>query len=166
MDKGIYALIFSNRPCSLAIGSLGEVRFRGGWHVYIGSALGPGGLSRVRRHLRLSRARDRPARWHVDRLLLSPSFTLRHLVCGPCGSDLECALGATLGGESVASFGCSDCSCGSHLFHRATDPLDEVRDAMVSLGLDTRSTTLMSRDLPSVGLSKRVFRLSVKHIKG
>ena len=145
MDKGIYALIFFNRPCSLAIGSLGKVRFRGGWHVYIGSALGPGGLVRVRRHLRLSRARDRPARWHVDRLLLSPSFTLRHLACGPCGSDLECALGAALGGESVSSFGCSDCSCGSHLFFRSADPREEVMAAMSSLGLAPRSTTLIKR---------------------
>jgi Uri superfamily endonuclease len=143
MDKGVYALVFSNRPCTLPVGSLGKVRFRGGWHLYIGSALGPGGLSRVRRHLRLSRARDRPPRWHVDRLLLSPCFILRHLACGPCDEDLECTLVATLGGGSVPSFGSSDCSCGSHLLHRATDPLDEVLEAMASLGLVPRSTTLI-----------------------
>ena len=143
MDKGIYALVFSNRPCSLAIGSLGEVRFQGGWHLYIGSALGPGGLSRVRRHLRLSRARDRPPRWHVDRLLLSPSFTLRHLVCGPGCRDLECALTAALGGQAVPSFGSSDCSCRGHLFFRSADPREEVMAAMSSLGLAPRSTTLI-----------------------
>jgi Uri superfamily endonuclease len=143
MDKGIYALVFSNSPCTLMIGSLGEVLFRGGWHIYVGSALGPGGLARVNRHLRLSRARDRPPRWHVDRLLLSPSFTLRHLVCGPCDADLECALRAVLGGEPVPSFGSGDCSCGSHLLYRPADPLEEVGEAMASLGLTPRSTTLI-----------------------
>jgi Uri superfamily endonuclease len=138
MDKGVYALLFSNRPCSITVGGLGDVRFRGGWHIYVGSALGPGGFARVRRHLRLARDRDRPPRWHVDRLLLSPCFTLRQILCGACSSDLECTLAAALGGEAIPSFGSGDCACGSHLFHRATDPRDEVRDAMVSLGLVPR----------------------------
>jgi Uri superfamily endonuclease len=164
MDKGIYALVFSNGPCTLPVGSLGEVQFRRGWHIYVGSALGPGGLARVNRHLRLARERDRPPRWHVDRLLLSPSFTLRHIACGPCGADLECAFGAALGGASVPSFGSGDCSCGSHLLYRHADPLGEVMAAMSSLGLSPRSITLISQDLPSVGLSKRVFRPYVKHV--
>jgi Uri superfamily endonuclease len=138
MDKGVYALVFANRPCSLAVGSLGEVRFRGGFHIYVGSALGPGGFARVSRHLRLSRERDRPPRWHVDYPLLSPCFTLRHIVCGPGGEDLECALAGILGGESVPSFGSGDCRCGSHLFHRPADPVGEIRGAMVSLGLAPR----------------------------
>lgn len=141
--KGIYALVFSNPPCSFPIGGLGEVRFREGWHIYVGSALGPGGFARVTRHLRLSRARDRGPRWHVDYLLVSPFFTLRHIVCGPGDTDLECALAAALWGESVPSFGSGDCSCRSHLFHRTADPLEEVREAMSSLGLVPSSTTLI-----------------------
>jgi Uri superfamily endonuclease len=142
MDKGIYALVFSNRPCSLSIGALGRIRFRGGWHIYVGSAMGPGGFARVRRHRHLARERDRPPRWHVDRLLVSPCFTLRHILCGPSDGDLECALAGALGGESVPSFGSSDCHCGSHLFYRRTDPLDEVMKAMASLSPAPWSTTL------------------------
>ncbi|HUK38373.1 MAG TPA: DUF123 domain-containing protein [Methanomicrobiales archaeon] len=142
MSKGVYALVFSNRSCTLPVGSLGEVRFRRGWHIYVGSALGPGGFARVDRHRRLALARDRPPRWHVDRLLLSPSFTLRHLVCAPTGADLECDLAAVIGRGGVPSFGCSDCSCGSHLFHRKADPLAEVWGAMASLGLAPVSTTI------------------------
>jgi Uri superfamily endonuclease len=133
--KGIYALVFSNPPCTLPVGGLGDVRFRKGWHVYIGSARGPGGFARVTRHLRLSRERDRAPRWHVDYLLLSPSFTLMHIACGPGDRDLECSLAQAFGGESVPSFGSGDCTCRSHLFHRAADPLGEVMDAMSSLGL-------------------------------
>jgi Uri superfamily endonuclease len=143
MLKGVYALVFSNRPCILPVGSLGEIRFRKGWHIYIGSARGPGGFARVRRHLRLSRARDRHPRWHVDYLLVSPSFTLRHIVCGAGDRDLECSLALALGGEPVPSFGSGDCTCRSHLFFRAADPLEEVRDAMSSLGLAPTSTTLI-----------------------
>jgi Uri superfamily endonuclease len=153
MGKGVYALVFSNRPCTLPVGGLGEIRFRRGWHVYIGSALGPGGFARVKRHLHLSREKDRSPRWHVDYLLISPFFTLRHIVCGPAERDLECALAAALGGEMIPSFGSGDCSCMSHLFHRPADPLDEIMDTMVSLGLVPAGTTLISQDLPSVGLS-------------
>ena len=142
MGKGVYALVFSNRPCTLRVGSLGEVRFRGGWHVYVGSARGPGGFARVSRHRRLALARDRAPKWHVDHLLVSPCFTLRHLLCGPSGGDLECALAGLLGGGGVSSFGSSDCPCESHLFHRKSDPLDEVRGAMAALGLAPVSTTL------------------------
>jgi len=135
MDKGVYALVFRSRSCSLRVGSLGEIPFRRGWHVYIGSARGPGGFARVSRHRRLALSRDRPPRWHVDRLLLSPSFLLRHVVCGPTEEDLECALARALGGRHIPSFGSSDCDCGSHLFYRRADPLEEVTEAMSSLGL-------------------------------
>ncbi len=142
MDKGVYALVFSNSPCSLRVGSLGKVRFRGGWHVYVGSARGPGGFARVSRHRRLALARDRVPRWHVDHLLVSPCFALRHLLCGPSGGDLECALAGMLAGGGIPSFGSSDCSCESHLFHRESDPRDEVMEAMAALGLAPESTTL------------------------
>jgi Uri superfamily endonuclease len=142
MDKGVYALVFRNRSCSLRVGSLGEIHFRGGWHVYIGSARGPGGFARVSRHRRLALSRDRPPRWHVDRLLLSPSFLLRHVVCGSTEEDLECALARALGGKHIPAFGSGDCSCGSHLLYRLLDPLGEVIEAMASLGLAPVSATL------------------------
>jgi len=142
MDRGVYALVFKNRSCSLRIGSLGEIHFRGGWHVYIGSARGTGGFARVRRHRRLALSRDRPATWHVDHLLLSPAFILRHVICGSTEEDLECALALTLGGRHIPSFGSGDCSCGSHLVYRPSDPHGEVVEAMSSLGLVPMSATI------------------------
>ncbi|MGA2934541.1 MAG: GIY-YIG nuclease family protein [Methanomicrobiales archaeon] len=142
MDRGVYALLFRNRSCSLPVGSLGEIRFRRGWHIYVGSARGPGGFARVARHRRLALSRDRPATWHVDHLLLSPPFILRHVVCGSTGEDLECALARLLGSGAIPSFGSSDCTCGSHLFHRPSDPLGEVIEVMASLGLTPLSTTI------------------------
>jgi len=142
MDKGVYALIFRNRACVLGIGSLGEIRFRRGWHIYVGSARGPGGLARVARHQRFALFRDRRSTWHVDYLLASPSFTLRHTVCGPTETDLECALADLLRIGAVPAFGSSDCRCGSHLFFRPSDPVNEVFQAMSDLGLAPTATTL------------------------
>jgi Uri superfamily endonuclease len=142
MERGVYALVFRNRACCLTIGSLGEIHFRKGWHIYIGSARGPGGFARVRRHRLLARSRDRPPTWHVDHLLLSPAFSLRHVVCGPTGKNLECALASSLSSGAVPSFGSSDCTCGSHLFYRPSDPLGEVMEVMASLGLHPVSATI------------------------
>ena len=142
MDKGLYALVFRNRSCSLNVGSLGEIRFRRGWHIYVGSAGGPGGFARVSRHRRLALSRDRPPHWHVDHLLLSPSFILRHVVCGFTEKNLECSLARALGGRRIPSFGSSDCSCGSHLLYRPSDPRGEVVEAMSSLGLAPVSATI------------------------
>ncbi len=139
MDTGIYCRILENAACTLPVGGLGEVPFRAGWHVYVGSALGPGGLSRVRRHLRLAARRDAPPRWHIDRLLLSPRFRVRYAVCAPTALRLECRLAAALGSGGVAGFGASDCSCRSHLFYRSADPLPEAERAFRNLGLSCTS---------------------------
>jgi Uri superfamily endonuclease len=142
MDKGIYCLLLENGPANVVVGSLGTLRFPRGWHLYVGSALGPGGLARVQRHLRLYRNRDRSPRWHIDHLLISPSFRLRAVLSALTGQDLECRLAEALGPPLVPGFGCSDCTCPSHLFHRRGDPRNEVAEAFRSLGLAPVITTL------------------------
>ncbi|MBP2146712.1 Uri superfamily endonuclease [Methanofollis sp. W23] len=135
--KGIYCLVFQNQAATLGVGTLGEVAFREGWHLYVGSAQGPGGLrARVGRHLRLAAVRDRRPRWHVDRLLLSDAFTLMGVVCGVTDEDLECRLATAISGDSVEGFGCSDCTCVSHLFYRPDEPFTEITDAFTSIRLD------------------------------
>lgn len=135
--KGIYCLVFQNQGVTLRVGALGEVAFREGWHLYVGSAQGPGGLeARVGRHIDLAAARDRRPRWHVDRLLLSDAFALRGAVCGVTDEDLECRLAAAIGGDSVEGFGCSDCKCFSHLFYRSHEPFTEIAGAFTSIRLD------------------------------
>jgi Uri superfamily endonuclease len=135
MEPGIYCLVFANPAAVLEVGSLGPVAFRAGYHLYVGSALGPGGLSRVERHRRLGRDRDRGPHWHVDRLLLDPRFGLAAVVTAGTGERLECALARALGGDAVPGFGASDCRCGSHLVSRPEDPVDEVAAAFHAIGL-------------------------------
>ena len=135
MEPGIYCLVFENPAAVLEVGRLGAIAFRPGYHLYVGSALGPGGLARVERHRRLGRDRDRSPHWHVDRLLIDPRFRLAAVVTACTGERLECALARTLGGDTVAGFGATDCRCGSHLAFRPLDPVDEVAAAFGAIGL-------------------------------
>jgi Uri superfamily endonuclease len=135
MEPGIYCLVFENPATVLEVGRLGTVAFQQGYHCYVGSALGPGGLARVERHRRLDRIRDRGPQWHVDHLLLDTRFRLAAAVTGGTADRLECALAGALGGEPVPGFGASDCRCHTHLFHRAADPVPEVAAAFRSIGL-------------------------------
>jgi Uri superfamily endonuclease len=145
MDKGIYCLIFYNPACTVRVGALGEIAFRRGWHVYVGSALGSGGLARLERHIALSRYRDKRPKWHVDWLSTNPSFHLQYTVHALTEERLECQLAGALGNENVPGFGSSDCDCPSHLFYRHRNPVREVNTAFRTLGLDACTKTLMTR---------------------
>jgi len=136
-EKGIYCLIFENKECNLKIGKKGEFSFLAGFHIYVGSALGPGGLKRVKRHINLSRNKDKNPRWHVDYLHLSPSFRLISAVCAFTSSRLECSLASSIGGDLVSGFGCTDCTCSSHLFYRNKSPFPEITEAFEALGLSS-----------------------------
>ncbi|MBN1432014.1 MAG: DUF123 domain-containing protein [Methanomicrobiaceae archaeon] len=134
-ERGIYCLVFQNPQVSRRVGALGDVEFFSGWHIYVGSAMGSAGFSRVRRHIALSAGKNKKPRWHVDYLLTSPFFLLDSVFCGCTNERLECVLAGILGGERVSGFGCSDCKCKSHLFRRKENPCDEIMSAFVSLGI-------------------------------
>ncbi len=99
MDKGIYCLVFENPGCTLSVGAIGPVAFSHGWHIYVGSALGSGGLKRLARHIALSEARDRKPKWHVDYLLLDDRFFLRYAVYAPIEERFECPAYPGIGGS-------------------------------------------------------------------
>jgi Uri superfamily endonuclease len=145
MDKGIYCLIFTNPACTVTVGSLGPVPFAAGWHIYVGSALGSGGLARLERHSVLSQTKDRRPKWHVDYLSVSRSFCLHFTVHALTEERLECRLAAALGGKNIPGFGASDCDCSSHLFYRRRNPVKETEAAFQSLGLAACTKTLMNR---------------------
>lgn len=145
MIKGIYCLVLSCESCTVRVGSLGDLRFFGGYYVYVGSALGPGGLSRVTRHIRLSRCACSRPRWHIDYLLCSPLFSLETVYCFPTGKRAECLLASLLCGIPVPRFGCSDCSCHSHLFFYPNHPAAHIEKAAVELSLSAHSKTIKNQ---------------------
>ncbi|MDR1596125.1 MAG: DNA/RNA nuclease SfsA [Treponema sp.] len=124
-NSGNY-LIFLELPESrdIAVGALGNIRFKAGWYVYAGSARK--NLSqRINRHLRRQRKQKH---WHLDYIIpfashgagkmkALPIFSYRNLECD-LARDLE-----KLGGKPAANFGSSDCGCGSHLFYFKKPPM-------------------------------------------
>ena len=135
MDKGVYCLVFENPGCTVGIGALSERTFRAGWHIYVGSALGSGGLKRLDRHVSLAREHNKQPTWHIDHLLTDPQFTLSYAVSAPTTDRLECQLAESLGEPGMPGFGCSDCTCPTHLFFRNRDPRKEIITAFRGLEL-------------------------------
>ncbi|MBW2279472.1 MAG: GIY-YIG nuclease family protein [Deltaproteobacteria bacterium] len=122
-EPGTYALLLElPRAAHVQIGRLGRYRFERGCYLYVGSALGPGGLrARLRHHARHAES----PRWHVDYLRhearLSQVWytqdTRRH------EHAWARAAGGLRGASSpVHGFGASDCDCASHLFAFVTRP--------------------------------------------
>lgn len=145
MDKGIYCLVLKNPACTVRVGALGQIPFLSGWHCYIGSALGPGGLARLERHLKLAESKDKKPKWHIDYLLTDPRFAVAYAVSAPTTDPLECQLAAALAqnGTGVPRFGCSDCDCPSHLLYRAREPKAEIVAAFSRIGLSPGIQTII-----------------------
>jgi Uri superfamily endonuclease len=134
MDKGIYALILRSDGKTIRVGALGDIILPKGYLIYVGSALGPGGLIRVQRHLTLSQEIRKP-HWHIDYLLQDRGISLIASVSAATTSRFECSLAEAIGGDFIPRFGSSDCGCRSHLFVRPDDPTEAVARAFVSIGL-------------------------------
>lgn len=146
MDKGVYCLVLENPACTVRVGALGEIAFHAGWHIYVGSALGSGGLKRLDRHISLARERNKRPKWHIDYLLIDPSLTLSYAVYAPTTERLECGLASNIGEPGIQRFGCSDCSCRTHLFFRHRDPRKEILAAFRALELVPVVKSIISHD--------------------
>jgi Uri superfamily endonuclease len=114
---GTYALILSSSTdFGIQIGRLGTMRLHPAYCVYLGSALGPGGLrARLAHHQKLS---PRP-HWHIDYLR-----THTQIRCIWFSYDVRrrehqwARVVQTMPGAKIPllGFGASDCDCRSHLY--------------------------------------------------
>jgi Uri superfamily endonuclease len=121
--RGTYALILRiDSGLNLQVGKLGAFYFHAGFYVYIGSAMGSGGLGgRLKHHL----APIRNPHWHVD--YLRQAARLEEVWCVKSDRRREHAWASALlsvpgAAVPVPRFGASDCSCTSHLFHFVLSP--------------------------------------------
>ncbi len=120
---GTYALFRAAREGGLVqIGRLGRLRLQSGLYVYVGSALGPGGLrARLAHHCR----REKRQRWHID--YLAPHTRLERVwyCLGSMRREHQwaSAMGTAFqGAVPLPGFGASDCDCVSHLFFFEKSP--------------------------------------------
>jgi endonuclease-3 len=125
--KGVYVLILKlNETKYIRIGKLGRLHFKRGYYSYVGSAQGSGGFKRVTRHFSVAHGRNTTRKWHIDYLL--PHSEIICAVFSPTDEDLECVVAKLLGeySEAMPGFGCSDCTCGSHLFFTGGNIMGEA----------------------------------------
>lgn len=117
--RGTYVLVIRlDAPREITVGRLGTYLFPAGYYLYVGSALGPGGLrARIARHLN----RDgKKMRWHVDYLLAQAR--VEEVWVAKSRTRLECRWAKVLcqvegAMPFVAGFGSSDCACLTHLIY-------------------------------------------------
>jgi sugar fermentation stimulation protein A len=119
-DAGSYLLVLQlDEDRVLPQGKAATASLRKGFYIYVGSAMA--NLSaRLERHLRLRKR----FQWHIDWLRAHAS--VRAALPIRASDRLECALAEAVAGVaewSVPGFGCSDCTCPSHLFGMSADPL-------------------------------------------
>ena len=122
----LYALVVPvGKDEKIQIGKLGELLFRKGWYVYVGSA--NSGIWRIRRHFR----REKKLRWHIDYLasVFPPALAYAGHFRFP-----ECSLARRIAehGEMIhKGFGSSDTECFSHLIYfRRKKDMDSALDGI------------------------------------
>ena len=105
-------LLYFGEDREVRVGALGDVKLKNGTYAYCGSAKA-GLWGRMRRHL----SEPEKKRWHVDHI--TPFSSSRKIFWKQYKKDGECRTAEFLSDdhESVKGFGCSDCSCRSHLFY-------------------------------------------------
>ncbi|MES0327741.1 MAG: GIY-YIG nuclease family protein, partial [Gammaproteobacteria bacterium] len=116
--KGTYiVLLKSEQSKNIQIGKLAQLEIRKGYYIYIGSALGPGGvLARLKHHSKISRK----PHWHLDYLRAETEFYQAYALLSLDRKECEWAVFmAQLAevSEPMEGFGSSDCNCNTHLFY-------------------------------------------------
>ena len=114
---GTYALVLSCAGnARIQVGRVGTMQLQRGYYVYLGSALGPGGLrARIAHHQKLS---SRP-HWHIDHLR---AHTQIHRIWFSYDAQRRehqwAGVVQTMRGARapLLGFGASDCDCRSHLY--------------------------------------------------
>jgi Uri superfamily endonuclease len=124
-------ILESSSSAVIIVGRKGSLALQPGFYLYIGSALGPGGLrARVSRHA----DRDKKKHWHID--YLRPHLCLRAVCFSVCSERLEDVWSEQVGAWPEADvpmkgFGASDRQLGTHLYYFQERP---GADSPVSLG--------------------------------
>lgn len=111
--KGCYILIIELKENKkIQVGKIGNIDFKKGFYAYVGSALN-GLEQRINRHLR----EEKKIHWHIDYLLQYGGII--KVLNKENDKKEECNFVKKFEEKlcSIPNFGCSDCTCNSHLFY-------------------------------------------------
>ena len=142
MLKGLYCLeIYNSLLQTIKVGKKYNIYFNKGYYFYIGSALN-GIEGRVLRHLR----NDKEFFWHIDYFLSNKNVTIKkiyYLIISNCLTyknnsykkylRKECEVAQNIKSFTypIKRFGCSDCSCCSHLFFDINNKVKIIEDFLI-----------------------------------
>ena len=135
--KGCYCLIIHvERKTKIKIGKkLGEIEFKKGNYVYVGSAMNSL-ESRLKRHL----INEKKMHWHVDYLLKNDNARIVKIIYNVSAKKVECNLSKYLEAQAsyISDFGCSDCNCNSHLYYfkNRKKAIESIKNAYDSIAMD------------------------------
>jgi sugar fermentation stimulation protein A len=119
-DRGSYLIALKlAEGATVKIGKLGWLNFPKGYYLYVGSA-SKDLRQRIERHRRIRKTKF----WHIDYLRERADFQAAIPI--RTGDDLECEVAkamSAIAAWKIPGFGCSDCSCESHLFGMKENPL-------------------------------------------
>lgn len=116
-DQGTYVLVLrTDAEAAVQVGRWGVLTIQPGYYLYVGSAFGSGGVrARVARHCRQSKSKH----WHID--YLREMAIVESVWYSHRQTRLEHRWAKVLAkwgnAGPIPGFGCSDCSCDSHLFY-------------------------------------------------
>ena len=92
--------------------------------------------ARIKRHL----SDEKKLHWHIDYLLKNGNSEVIEVICNVSEEKIECELSQLISqkNEGVASFGCSDCQCESHLyyFENRKEAIECVKNAYDSIAME------------------------------
>ena len=122
-ETGNYILVLYNeQPQKIEVGKLGTVKLKKGYYLYVGSALGPGGVqARVKRHSQ----QHKKMHWHIDYLRKVTTLEeIWYLYSNKRYEHYFADLFQQTESMSVplVGFGASDCNCQAHLFYSQQCP--------------------------------------------
>ena len=154
-SKGTYCLIIHlDHLSQIRVGALGTFDFLSGWYIYVGSAMGPGGLrARIARHGRL----DKRLHWHIDYLLAEGTLEATWQIASPVKHECTWAKAVARLPDvqiPVPGFGSSDCKCSSHLVHLPHPPPDRHIQSILA-----RAISIPTPDPVGQDFDQQLFRL-------
>ncbi len=132
MPKGTYCIIFKlKNKLTITVKSGKTYTLQRGTYIYVGSAWNGGGIeSRVKRHLK----KDKKKHWHLDFITTTKEFEAQKVITIP-NKKAECEVASLLNRNyiGIEKFGCSDCSCFSHLFKITQKEITKVINTLQNL---------------------------------
>ena len=121
--KGAYVLIiYLNKDMRINIGKK-IIPFQKGFYCYIGSA-----LNNLEKRIARHKSKKKKKHWHIDYFLEYGKIV--DVIMIKSSRKIECKVSKKVGKKAdsfVKGFGCSDCSCSSHLYYFVKKPIKVLK---------------------------------------